>query len=627
MIGCWVTWLNGDLNNNLHFSYSNGNVYCAKIDEPPIQGVKTVKVIATVYAMQEGGHLLKCTGKLVTYFSKSDEVNFVYGDCFIFSGHPQKIPVPANPEEFNFARYMAYHNIYHQIYIKKNNYQKLSVRKSNPVYQYAFELREFVIGILKETIHDKNIYSVASALLVGFEGDIESPILNAYASSGTLHVLSVSGMHVAIICKVLEWLLMFLLKLKRGKHIYFPVVLIILWFYALLTGLSPSVLRATMMLSFVIAGKWSGRNSGILNTLSVSTFFLLIYNPYLITEVGFQLSLMAVASIVLLHPLLFRLWEPPTKLLIAIWSIVSVSLCAQLITFPISLFYFHQFPNLFLISNLLIIPATTAAIYSCIALVLFWKIPFVGFAISRFCYFCIWFSNETAEEINQIPFAVINGISISAQETLLLYLILALGITYLIQKRWVHLTFFLTLLICFLVFQLVENISFNKQHLLAVYSLKKHSAIGFIEQRNCYLLTDTAIRNDKGAIQFHLQQHLWKVGVKEPIFISENYKQGLFFKKGPFILFDDRKIIVIDSSYACKLKKSKQLFPIKIDIVVLIGNATIRLDQLMEHFNCKKIIVDESNSYFRMRQWKKQAASKAIDVYFTDEKGAFVVDI
>ena len=222
---------------------------------------------------------------------------------------------------------------------------------------------------------------------------------------------------------------------------------------------------------------------------------------------------------------------------------------------------------------------------------------------------------------------MINGISISAQETLLLYLILALGITYLIQKRWVHLTFFLTLLICFLVFQLVENISFNKQHLLAVYSLKKHSAIGFIEQRNCYLLTDTAIRNDKGAIQFHLQQHLWKVGVKEPIFISENYKQGSFFKKGPFILFDDRKIIVIDSSYASKLKKSRPPLPIKIDIVVLIGNATIRLDQLMEHFNCKKIIVDESNSYFRIRQWKKQAASKAIDVYFTDEKGAFVVDI
>ena len=159
------------------------------------------------------------------------------------------------------------------------------------------------------------------------------------ASSGVLHVLSVSGMHVAIIFKMLEWLLGILLKIKRGKHLYYVLIIMVLWFYAFLTGLCPSVLRATMMLTFVVIGKWSGRNTGILNTLMVSCFFLLIYNPFLLVDAGFQLSFLAVIGIVILHPMLFRHFQPRNKVLLAIWSVVSISLCAQLITFPISLFY------------------------------------------------------------------------------------------------------------------------------------------------------------------------------------------------------------------------------------------------------------------------------------------------
>ena len=196
-----------------------------------------------------------------------------------------------------------------------------------------------------------------------------------------------------------------------------------------------------------------------------------------------------------------------------------------------------------------------------------------------------------------------------------------------IQKRWIQLSIFLALAICFLILQLYENVSFNKQHVLTVYSIKKHSAIAFIENRNCYLLTDTVFRNDNASIQFHLQQYLWKRGVVEPVFISKKYRKGSFFKNGPFILFDNKKIVLIDSSYAYRIKKMVIGHPVKIDVVVLMYNANIRLDQLLNHFSCGKIIVDESNNYFRIRQWKKEAERYNVEVYFTNEEGAYVAEI
>ncbi len=624
LAGCYITWMNADLSNNLHFSYSSGHLYTATVSEPPVYKEKTVKVIADVKSVKERDQLSNCTGKLLIYIPNKGDVKLQYGDCFLFSAKTQRIAPPKNPEEFDYARYLSFHNIYHQAYLQSNKYSSLNSQNKNVFYDASYQLRAYLVNILKKTILEKEIYSVGSALLVGFEDDLESPLMNAYATSGTLHVLSVSGMHVAVIFKVLEWLLRFLLKRKGGRHFYFVVILSFIWFYAFLTGLSPSVLRAAMMLTFVIVGKWSGRNTGVLNTLAVSCFLLVIYNPFLITEVGFQLSFLAVFGIVFLHPLLFRLYEPPNSFLHAVWSIVSVSLCAQLITFPLGIFYFHQFPNFFLVANLLVIPATTAAIYACIALVVLYQVPILGMVISKFCYACIWFSNETVKMIDRMPHAVINTISISLMEMILIYFIIIFGLWYLLQKQWVHLLQFLILLIFFQVLQLLENISFSRQKIMVVYALKKHHAIGFIESHHCYLIADKKLQEDKNTIQFHLAQHWWKQGVEKTSYISGNFIDTSILIRSNVILFNNYRVVIVDSLYALQLKQKNIASPFKVDFLVLSGNPSINLKKLNSCFQYKKLIIDDSNKYYKVKSWAREAINLKIDYYSVDENGAFI---
>ena len=624
LMGTIITWLHTGLNNTLHFGNFNGNTYLAFIEEPPVYKEKSIKIVATVHCMQEGRRFYETNGKLIIYLPNNNKVDLTYGDYFVFTGKPKQIEPPKNPEEFNYARYLAFHNIYHQVYLKEKSFQKTGVNNANWVYSASYYLRDYLIEILKTTIPDKKIYSVGSALLVGYDDDLEDTLMTAYASSGVLHVLSVSGMHVAIIFKMLEWLLGILLKIKRGKHLYYVLIIMVLWFYAFLTGLCPSVLRATMMLTFVVIGKWSGRNTGILNTLMVSCFFLLIYNPFLLVDAGFQLSFLAVIGIVILHPMLFRHFQPRNKVLLAIWSVVSISLCAQLITFPISLFYFHQFPNLFLVANLLIIPATTAAIYSCIALVVFYKIPFLGIAIAKCTYACIWFSNATVELVGAIPCAVTNGISITMIEMALLYIIILMLIFYLAQKRWIYLTCLLILTIIFQCLQGMENISQSKQNIMAVYSLKGHSAICFISGRKCFMITDKALLSDEKTKMFHLQQHWWKLGVTKPVVLSESYHDTGLFKKDHFVQFNGKKILVLDSAYCIKLNNRIDQQLMNIDYLMLTGNAPISLHKINKFIHVKQLIIDESNNYSKTMRWKREARALKINCFSTKESGAFI---
>jgi competence protein ComEC len=347
--GYEITILNKTILYNDHFSRLNADYLLVRITEPP--GInKKIRFMGAAEGVSLKGTIRSSCGTLIV--SIDDSIVLNYGDYLIIRSKPFPVSRPLNPCEFNYCRYLQDKQVYYQVFVRKDDYFKCSFNNCNPVYYISYQLRSYLISILKEASNDRNIYSVASALLVGYEEDLEQPLLKAYAASGALHVLSVSGMHVAIIYKVLEWILGFLMKMKRGRHLYYPLIIAVIWFYALLSGLSPSVLRAAMMLSVIITGKWILKPSAVFNTLAVSCFLLLVTNPFLITEVGFQLSLLAVIGIVVIHPLIFRIITPRGKFLYAVWSIISVSISAQLITFPLSLYYFHQFPNLFLIVSL-----------------------------------------------------------------------------------------------------------------------------------------------------------------------------------------------------------------------------------------------------------------------------------
>ena len=371
-----------------------------------------------------------------------------------------------------------------------------------------------------------------------------------------------------------------------------------------------------------------------MNTLVVSVFVLLVYNPFMITEVGFQLSYLAVFGIVYLHPKLFPQLIMPNRLLYQIWTITSVSLCAQLMTFPLGLLYFHQFPNLFVVSNLIIIPLTTAIIYGCIALMSFASLQYVGVILAKICELAIWFVNQTVLLVDRIPYAVTNGISITVIETWLIYVMIFFGLFYLMQKRAIMLQGFLVISILLVILQIKENLQINKQQRMVVYNINNHSAIDLVNGRENIFISDTILSQDKNALRFHIRQHWWKNGLYATVIpatttkaTSQNSDDNYFYDP-PFLFFADQKWVHVDSSYAKKLLNvNVPSQPLKADVLLLSENAHVTLKRLRQFISASQIIIDSSNKKWKSDRWMKEADSLKLNCYSIPDKGAFIQEL
>lgn len=264
-----------------------------------------------------------------------------------------------NPYQFDYKKYMLHQGIGHQAHIVAPYYLRKEYT-SPTFFGIASKMRGRIIDKLKEEAFGYDELGIIQALLLGERNDITETINTDYRNAGAFHILSLSGLHIGIILGLLHYVLYPLERLPRGKSIKLILILLLLWGYAFLAGLSPSILRAVGMFTFIAYALHLHRPTSYYNILALSLFFiLLIFNPLLLFNVGFQLSYAAVFAIVWFFPLLKKFWMPRNWLLKKGWEIIAVSLAAQLGVLPITLFYFHHFPGLFVLTSLLILPAMT----------------------------------------------------------------------------------------------------------------------------------------------------------------------------------------------------------------------------------------------------------------------------
>ena len=309
-----------------------------------------------------------------------------------------------------------------------------------------------------------------------------------YSSSGAMHVLAVSGLHVGIIYLLLNSLFLFFEKFKYGKYLKAVFLILSLWAYALLTGLSPSVLRAATMFSFIIIGSALKRQTNIYNTLAASAFVLLLYNPYILLQVGFQLSYAAVLGIVYLQPKLYKLIYTKHWLLDKIWAITTVSIAAQLATFPLDIYYFHQFPNYFLLSNLFVIPLATFIIGGGVLLFVTSVIPFFPGSLAWVVNKILMLLNFSVQWVENLPYSLSLGISITVLETIIVYTIIILFFSSIIKWKPRLLQLSLALVIFFMILQIKEQYRTGKQQYFIVYDVPKERAIDFVDGNKNYFI-------------------------------------------------------------------------------------------------------------------------------------------
>ncbi len=278
-------------------------------------------------------------------------------DEILFFGDSKTISAPLNPHQFDYKKYMSGLGIYQQIRIEDGKY----IQKKNPsksIYGIAAYARNHILNKLKKANFSKDELSIIQALLLGQRDDISEETYTNYQKAGAVHILAVSGLHVGILLMLLQFILSPLQYLPKGKTLILALSVLLLWGFAFLAGFSASIIRATTMFTFVAYALYLNRPSNSFNILALSVLFILLFiDPNLLFQVGFQMSYAAVFAILWIYPLLQKLWYPKNRILRYLWQLLSVSIAAQLGVLPISLFYFHQFPGLFFISNLVIIPA------------------------------------------------------------------------------------------------------------------------------------------------------------------------------------------------------------------------------------------------------------------------------
>ncbi len=489
-----------------------------RVTEPPLQKTKSIKLKTEVIGITDSSGVTKtATGKLLVYIKNNDIKKLPsYGQVMLIKAYSIKdIAPPQNPDEFNYKRYLGFNQIYYQAYLQPHEFIITDQEKGYPLFQFIYALQDYFKQTLHTYIGSASETAVAQALMYGYDDDIDPETMQAYSNTGTLHVLAVSGMHVGIIFIILGWMLKMLDKNKKLKLIKLSIILLFLWAYSFLCGLSPSILRATVMFSIIIMGDMLARRTNVYNTLATSAFILLLIDCNMLANVGFQLSYAAVLGIVFLHPLIYE-WLSPSKWLTnEIWKITSVSIAAQVTTSPIGILYFHQFPNCFLFSNLLIIPLTTLVLYAGIILLLFSKINIVAIIMGNVMYGLIAFTNLTVKFVESIPYAYVNGIHISIFQSILLYIITASIIFYFLTR---YISLLRVAIICILFFCSLHSMRYLENRLqerIILYHVPKQFGMQAISGNNGWLYIDSALWTDKEKIKFHMQQHWWKADVKQ----------------------------------------------------------------------------------------------------------------
>ena len=600
---------------------ADSDVFVARLAECPTEKEKSVKVLLK---MQSD------VGSVMTYFEKSERsLSLKYGDVIVFYESPKLVEPPKNPEQFDYKKYLFRKGVLRQVYLKSDSWEMLGVNRANPIYAFSYRLRDFLLETMRALGIGGDEYAVAAAILLGYDDTLPTELRQKYVAAGSMHILCVSGMHVGVVFMVFSYLLAFLDKRKRWQNVLKQLLLLLLiWFYALLAGLAPSVLRSTIMLSFVIVGDMLKREGVLLNSIAASAFLLLCIEPANLFNVGFLLSYCAVVGIVVLQKPIYNLFYIKYKAFDKIWELTSMTLAAQIATAPFSIYYFHQFPTYFWLSNLFMGPISTVVIIGGMLMMLICFIPYINIGVAFCVKWMIYTMNFVVSWVENLPLSIIKGLYINGLEFVCLIIALLLLMMTVEHKRKFMVFGLLSMALIFSVSQLARTISQRTQMSLTVYSMTKNTAIDFVCGNEHVLLCDTMAFNDPSVVAFSVDNNLIKEGVfsKGAVLSVDgvDYENSYLKKCKNLISFGGKTIGFYDekSTFGVKLP-----FRPHLDYFILRGRAKIDLDKLLNCYIIDLLIIDGSVPGYISEKLLKKALEIGQECYDVGNEGVFVLEL
>lgn len=628
--GYITTFYNNELNKSQHFQKFN------LVDqETYIIGVVTDKTEKTsnlrlILAMKQIGarvdSLQNMSGNLLIYLKKDTAIYSTsalqYGDLVIVNTKIRAIESPKNPYATDFQQYWHFQNIHFQGFIDSTAIKVVAHNHGNPIIALAQRYQQYFISILKQHLGEGKEWIVGSALLLGSKEAISDDIRNAYIESGAMHILAISGMHILLIFKLFERILnLYKSGNRKWRWVKTVILILIIVLFTLIVGLGTSVLRAAVMASFMAIGQSMKRRVSIFNILAVSAFVLLLWNPYWLMDIGFQLSYTAVVGIAIFTDKFQKLLIFKNNLLNRIWANISIGLAAQLMVTPLSLYYFHQFPTWFWLSGLVVgIVADTALIVG-ICLFAFEKIHILNFILGKILFGLLWIMNNLVFAIQNLPFNLIDGFSLSLWVVAFVYVTIWGVVTALI-KRELRLLYYplsiITFLCAFYAFNSLEN---ERSRRIIVYHIPQNSLLDVTDGKKCYTFFKKFSNNFtlESKIKFASSNlhNVLKINNLNTFDFNEYYKNNSILYHNGCIRVDTLTVLILD-------KMPKKDVSLCCNYIIIRESPILNIPDLTQIFSFQQLIFDTSNKKWVVEKWKKECQALNINYYDVAEKGAWV---
>jgi competence protein ComEC len=593
--------------------------YEAAVTSPPETRAKTYKVEVRMLKVQQQNQWKPLSGKVVLYIDKGASRPH-YGDVLLIRGAPRLVEPPQNPAQFDYQKFLSYKQIFHQHYLRSTDFALTGERETQWLKEWAYSVSEWSDAALRRLVPFDREYAVAKAMILGLRDEMDNELVQAYSAAGAVHVLSVSGFHVGIFVLLLAWLLRFIKKRRHGLYLYLGITLGIMWFYAVLTGLSAPVVRSALMVTILLLAEPLGKTKNTKNALFGSALILLVLDPLLIYSVSFQLSYAALGGILFWQPVLYQSFAFKDWFLDKIWEVSAAALTAQLATFPLAVYYFHQFPTYFLFVNPLVVALSIAMLYVAFATIVLSWIPFLAIGLGWLLTTITWFLNQVVILTEKLPYSVLENLSFSTMELLLVYGIggFLAALLYYRNVRWFWGIGIASVIL--LMLQIVEINTFNKQKWLVVHAIPKQTAISLINGQEAILAADSAFfQPDHKPFNFYIKNFYTQQSInyieEQPLGIPATEVRRLPF--GELIVWQGQKILLVEKPIA-------ETVPLVADYVLIRNTAFRKSENIKAVFGNQKLIFDNSNKFYVLDTLQKQAMLQHLPWYFVNQNGALV---
>ena len=588
-------------NHYTKITSQEGGAWTLKINEVLKPNHYSHRYFATVKSIGDK----KISGSLlITIPNDSTNTTLQVDDEFLTFANIQAINEPLNPHQFNYKKYLENIGVYHQLKISSSQFIKVEKPKTT-LFGIASKVRNHIIDKLKKENFGTDELGVIQALLLGQRSDISEETYTNYQKAGAVHILAVSGLHIGILLLLIQFLLSPLRHIPKGRTIILILSVLFLWGFAFLAGLSASIIRATTMFTFVAYALYLNRPSNSFNILALSILFILLFiNPNLLFQVGFQMSYAAVFAILWIFPLLKKLWFPKNKFVRYFWQLLCVSIAAQLGVLPISLYYFHQFPGLFFISNLIIVPALGIILGMGILVIFLSLLNWLPSQLAWFYNGIINVMNNLIGWVAKQESFIFSSISFDFGQLILSIIMIVLFIKACSLISYKRIALFLISLFCFQSYTSFQKLEASKATEAIVLHQTKNSILFNRSGRHLSILSNSTEMANNLISDYQTAERIKSIRF-------DSLKNSYSLKNGTLLILDSTGIYFKSES---------------IEKILLTQSPRINLKRFIDSIKPKEIIADGSNYRSYIERWRLTCLKNKIPFHYTGEKGAYYIE-